>query len=218
MLRTLKSCGILVSLLPALHSVAAAPFEQSMCSQRPLNVLLTGFMGHGKSTLVNVLHGIYERTDSSPNNVAIQSGQPQSCTLNTTLFENAPSLNGANLRILDTRGFEGRSEDQEISEMIYKDASTMFPEGLDAILMVTRIDRISEYHFEFLLDFMNKMIGTGDFNSEISKRFIMVLTNADSVEEADEGEAIKDILQKIESYGLPRLTQLYHNIPHVFYR
>ncbi|RKP15978.1 hypothetical protein ROZALSC1DRAFT_31886, partial [Rozella allomycis CSF55] len=128
--------GICCSLLACIR---AAPVNNEACN-RPLNVLILGYYGSGKSTIVNILHGLCDLKPKDEREVAKTSGSRKAVTKECKIYP--CSYEGRKLNVVDTPGFEATSESNEAirSEIISK-VPNILHDGIDAFFFLSPIGR-----------------------------------------------------------------------------
>ena len=162
---------------------------------KPLNILVTGFKGTGKSTLINNLYGLHgEISDDSSELVAIQEAGGSSCTLVNSEFqcdafknEGIPAMN-----VIDSQGYEEEQEmNRNISEKIANTTALYFGKrGLDAFLIVTQVQRLKSIDAETMHNFLDLFLHADAYES-----IIFVLTNSDTLNRAQKIKVEKDFVE-----------------------
>ena len=205
----MRLCLLLCAAL--LGFVAAAPPEATKPEPKTINVLVTGFMGAGKSTVINVLMGHYDFvSDKDPSLPALASHTSRSVTLNTSLYE-TPIVNGVRLRLLDTRGFENANK-PEITNAIVAESAQLMPEGIHVFLFIDKNKRTSAEGLTGFFSFLNYMVGE-DFD-----RVAIVRTGADQIATYNEAKMRENWIGTIDKWGGGRLAELCRKAPLVYYR
>ncbi|RKP17219.1 hypothetical protein ROZALSC1DRAFT_24423, partial [Rozella allomycis CSF55] len=199
--------------LYCLRFLAASPTGAKVCD-RPLNVLLLGYMGTGKSSIVNVLHGLLDLEDDDDDKaVARTSYGGDSCTRDVSAY--SCSHNGISLRVIDTPGFEESDErNDEISSQILSEVPNLFRDGFDAFFLVVKMDRTSYPKLSKIMNSLNSLI-----NEEGYKHGFVVFTNADNVFE--DGEKENEVIQEFKDVMLNKNAAsvgFLGSVKYLFYR
>ena len=150
----------------------------------PVNILVIGPTGAGKSTLVNILLG-----DKS-NNIAIDGHGAQPVTLKLAIFDG--EFMGIKIKAYDTTGFSdsnGKSDEDIVKEIARN-------KGFDLILICMRMDSRVDDKVREMFTVLVTMIG-----KEMWERTVVVLTFANfflrlgSVSKMDATKAIADAIE-----------------------
>ena len=153
----------------------------------PVNILVIGPIGAGKSTLVNILLG-----DKS-NNIAIDGHGAQPVTLKLAIFDG--EFMGIKIKAYDTTGFSdsnGKSDEDIVKEIARN-------KGFDLILICMRMDSRVDDKVREMFTVLVTMIG-----KEMWERTVVVLTFANfflqlkSVKDGE--ETIKDVVEGFKKY------------------
>ncbi|EPZ32881.1 hypothetical protein ROZALSC1DRAFT_30673 [Rozella allomycis CSF55] len=196
--------------LYCLDFLVASPTGAKVCD-RPLNVLLLGYMGTGKSSIINVLHGLLDLEDGDENAVAKTSYGGKSCTREVSAY--SCSHNGISLRIIDTPGFEATKErNNAISSQILSEVPNLFRDGFDSFFLVVKMDRTSYPKLANIMNSLQSLINQEGYNHGF-----IVFTYADNVlkEETAENEVIEEF--KVEMKNLAP-SEFLVSVRYLFYR
>ncbi|EPZ35744.1 hypothetical protein O9G_003362 [Rozella allomycis CSF55] len=168
-------------------------------------------MGAGKSSIVNVLHGLLDLDDGDENAVAKTSSGVESCTCIVKPY--SCSHDGISLRVIDTPGFEeDNDKNNEISSQILSKVPEFLKDGFDAFFLVVSIERKSDFKLSNIMSSWNSLI-----NEEGYKHGFVVFTFADNIiyDETAENEKIQEF-KKVMANIAP--SGLLDSVKYLFYR
>ncbi|RKP16762.1 hypothetical protein ROZALSC1DRAFT_24911 [Rozella allomycis CSF55] len=155
---------------------------------RPLNVLLLGYNGAGKSTIVNVLGGLAR--EIAPTGSSIDSFTKE-CKMYSLTY------GGRSLNVVDTPGF-GPSE--QWNTKLRKKIATKVPSlfgGIDAVMFVIPVKKVKDRDLIWI-DFFNSYINQDKLIQGKLSQGIIVFTYADDIpmDPRYENEIMSQILIK----------------------
>ncbi|KAK3590788.1 hypothetical protein CHS0354_038726 [Potamilus streckersoni] len=132
---------------------------------KPLNIVLLGKTGHGKSATANSIFGDKDLFNS----------EMSSCSVTTKCQKETGIIGGRKLSVVDTPGTMDTNHKDEALEEIGT-SITLVPEGFDAFVIVLRVDvRITEEEKE-AINLLKKLFGP----NTLLKYGILVFTYGDT--------------------------------------
>ncbi|EPZ32496.1 hypothetical protein O9G_004404 [Rozella allomycis CSF55] len=207
-----------MKLLPVLTLISSAkllyssPIESNVCN-RPLNVLLLGYFGAGKSTIANVLHGLYDLDPDDDREIAKTGDSFDTVTRKCTGYDSA--LGDTKLHVVDTPGFEDHeTKNDKVSSLITDQVPKLLKDGFDAFFFLYRVERAFPTHINNVLNFITSLITKEGF-----RRGFIVFTKADGVQMTEEKEEMKieELKRKFLEVS-PQSKELMESVKYLFYR
>ncbi|RKP16015.1 hypothetical protein ROZALSC1DRAFT_25764, partial [Rozella allomycis CSF55] len=193
-------------------AVIVAPPVQDMCN-RPLDLLLLGYYGTGKSTLVNVLNNLCDLDSGDEEEIAKTSTSESLCTKECA---NYLCTNGTrSLNIVDTPGFtDNENEFDQISTQISDNVPVLLKQGIDAFFVLSPVGRLSDAERVKLINFVKSLITEEGYG-----RGFIVFTFADNIliDESKEAEKINEFKSGILAVA-PEAENFLNAVQFMFYR
>ncbi|EPZ35080.1 hypothetical protein O9G_005908, partial [Rozella allomycis CSF55] len=180
---------------------------------KPLNVLLLGYFGSGKSTIVNVLHGLFDLVPNDSREVAKSSNSMDSVTTECKGYD--CSIDGVNLHVVDTPGFEDKeAKNNEVATLIADQVPKLLKDGIDAFFFLYPVDRACDSQLVNVFNFITSLITKEGF-----KQGFIVFTKADTVMMTgeDEQKKIEELKAKFMAVA-PQAKEFLETVKYLFYR
>ena len=193
------------------------PYIPGPCD-RPLNVIVTGMFGAGKSSLINNLYGLYNITnDHDKSLVAIQSGVLRSVTLQCNIYmcESNKDFKHSPLNLMDTPGFEAfekGSRNLDIAKTIANASLHSFgPENrIDAIYIVMQHERQKASSTRNLVNQIQMIT-----DPKIYDRVVFIITRSETVAASDREKEWARI-KRLYVAHCPELANIFSRASYVF--
>ncbi|EPZ35000.1 hypothetical protein ROZALSC1DRAFT_28448 [Rozella allomycis CSF55] len=169
----------------------ASPISE-VCNRR-LNVLLLGHTGSGKSTIVNVLHGLCDLKLKDKREIAKKGNQMG----------------------YDTPGFEdNEAKNNQIASLISEKVLGILKDGFDAFFFLFPVNRTPDARLANQFNFITSLITKKGY-----KQGVIVFTFADTVEMTEDEEKLKiDELKNKMLKVAPQAEDLLNSVKYIFYR
>ncbi|EPZ35364.1 hypothetical protein O9G_000760, partial [Rozella allomycis CSF55] len=201
-----------ILLLGFLSFIVAPPVANNVCS-RPLNVLMLGYYGAGKSTIVNVLNGLCDLHPGDAAEIAATGLANNVVTTECELY--SCTYGGRSLNVVDTPGFQTvEAANNAVRNLIADEVPELFRDGIDAFMLVLPLGRTPEQRIVDMIDFLNSLITEEGFN-----RGFVVFSHAEGIlmNENQESERISEFQRTVLALA-PNAERFLNSVQYMFYR